>query len=58
MNPYLALRKSLREYGAHLTREQRRAWLIQRARLSPRVDIGKHYLPPTVARQFLHVKVA
>ena len=57
MNRFLPLRKSLREYGAHFTREQRRAWLIQRARLSPRVDISKHYLPPNVARQFLHVKV-
>jgi hypothetical protein len=58
MNRYLSLRKSLRKHGAHLNREQRRAWLCQRARLTPRVDIGKHYLPPTVARQFLHVKVA
>lgn len=55
MRQLFSLRKSLREYGAHFNKEQRRSWLIQRLRLTPRVNVGIGYIPPSVARQFHHI---
>jgi hypothetical protein len=52
----MSLRKSLRQYGSHLNREQRRKWLEQRMRLTPRVNVSGAYVPPSVARQFQHIQ--
>jgi hypothetical protein len=52
MQQLFSLRKSLRQYGSHLNREQRRKWLEQRMRLTPRVNVSGAYIPPSVARQF------
>lgn len=55
MKQLFALRASLRQYGSHLNREQRRRWLEMRMRLTPRVNVGIGYIPPSVARQFHHI---
>lgn len=55
MKQLFSLRKSLRQYGAHFNREQRRSWLEQRARLTPRVRISGAYVPPCVARQYVQM---
>ena len=55
MTSLFALRAPCRRYCQHLSRAQRRAWFIQRATLTPRVDIGRHAVPYTVARQFSRV---
>lgn len=55
MRRLLALRKPMRKYCRHLNRAQRRAWLMQRATLTPRVDIGRHAVHYNVARQFARV---
>ncbi|MFL9904543.1 hypothetical protein PQR71_41525 [Paraburkholderia fungorum] len=51
----MSLRKSLRQYGSHLNRAQRRKWLEQRMRLTPRVNVSGAYVPPCVARQYVQM---
>jgi hypothetical protein len=55
MKQLFSLRKSLRQYGGHLNRKQRRKWLEQRLRLTPRVRISAAYVPPCVARQYVQM---
>jgi hypothetical protein len=56
MQQLFSLRKSLRQYGSHLNRQQRRKWLEQRMRLTPRVNVSGAYIPPSVARQYQHIQ--
>jgi hypothetical protein len=56
MTTPMSLRKSMRAYTSHLNREQRRQWLIQRLRLTPKVNISGSYLPPSVARQYVQIE--
>lgn len=51
----MSLRKSLRQYGSHLNKAQRRKWLSMRLERSPRVPISTGYVPPNVARQFVQM---
>jgi hypothetical protein len=51
-----SLRAPLRQYCSHLNREQRRSWMTQRMRLTPKVNISGAYVPPSVARQYKHVE--
>ena len=53
----MSLRKSLRQYGAHLNRKQRRAWMVQRLTLTLRVRISSAHVPKNVARVFTYVNV-
>lgn len=57
LNSPMALRASLRKYASHLNREQRRSWMLARLNLTPRVDIGIGYVPPSIARQFVYLPV-
>ena len=50
---FFAYRKHLK----FLNQAQRRLWWDQRKRLTPRVQIGCAYLPPSVMREFSYVKV-
>jgi len=53
----MSLRKSLRQYGSHLNREQRRAWMTMRLERSPRVPISTGYVSPSIARTYTHMNV-
>lgn len=57
MRQLFALRALLRQYGSHLNRQQRRAWLIQRLERSPRVPISTGYVAPSIARTYTHMSV-
>ncbi|WP_338509114.1 hypothetical protein [Burkholderia gladioli] len=57
MSP-MSLRPSLRRYGAHLNREQRRVWMVQRLTRSPRVPISSGFVPRGIARVYTYCKVA
>jgi hypothetical protein len=48
-----AYRKHLR----FLSPVQRRRWWDQKKRLKPRVKISGAYVPPSVTREFVYVKV-
>jgi hypothetical protein len=48
---------SYRKHLRFLTHSQRRRWWDQRKRLTPRVQIGGAYVPPSVTREFTYVKV-
>ncbi|WP_257765106.1 hypothetical protein [Burkholderia glumae] len=54
----MSLRPSLRRYGAHLNRQQRRAWMVQRLTRSPRVPISSGFVPRGIARVYTYCKVA
>jgi hypothetical protein len=48
----------IRAYLRCLSPAQRRAWVAQRRRLTPRVAIGSAHVPHRVARSFVYIKVA
>lgn len=57
MKQLFALRASLRQYGAHLNREQRRRWMLMRLERSPRVPISTGYVAPSIARTYTHMSI-
>ena len=48
---------SYRKHLRFLTHTQRRRWWDQKKRLKPRVRISGGYVPPSVSREFIYVKV-